>query len=1131
MAPPTPHLTLHLHRTARIVMADGRELVLERRAAALCALAALEPGFPRERAAAWLWPDSVDPRRNLRQQLLRFRQQCGRAVLEGEALLSLAGGVVLAPGRGPLLQGLDFSDSAELGAWADARRSAAALARRQALRDAIAAGEASGDLDASLAAAVQGAEDEPDDEAATRELMRLHYLRGETAAGIAAFERLRARLAAEYGSEPASTTRELAETLRRSAPSTPVSGATGAALPVTLRRPPRLAGREAEQAAIGQAWDEGRAVLIEGEAGLGKSRLLAEQVAGTRALMAAGRPGDAGAPYATLARWLAPLLREPAPALDDATNAALAHIRPGAAPIAAPLKPCALQTAVDALLRGAGIGTLVLDDLHFADAATLELAAGLAATAEPPRRWLFATRPAEAPAAVQALRDALTELQRLAVVPLSPLSEGAAAALVDALGIPGLDGPAIAPALVRHTGGNPLYLLETLKQGLQDGSLARGTLPRPAAVGTLIERQLQRLSEPAMALARVAAISGIDFSIELAEAAIGQSAVQLAAAWHELQEAQVLRDESFAHDLVADAALRSVPPAVARRIHAQCAHWLAAQGAKPARVARHWRAGGEPARAGASFTAAARHAEQASRLQEAAALHAEAAQAFAEAGLAAESFAARCERARTLVHADFGDLALAELRGLVAEAADDGQRLGAQRQLVSLLTERGDTREAVEVGHALLALARQRDDRESQVRTACHMATALGRLGRSEEALALLRPLRSWVDHQDDATLRMLWHGDWAASLGNLGRLQEAIASYEVARAAARQAGLPDAESRLMLNAAVALRQSGRFDQALRLAYEGQALSSADGLDATHRGIARLVIARDECETGCYDNALAALEDLLQQFGAARAAFWSQATRMVLATLWLRLAQPARAMPLLRDDEPGVPPWLRADRQLLRLDLATQLEQPRPPDALAAALALAAEDPQRGPWLRVRALAHQAPEEALHAARALAIELDRTEREGVRMALDVHKTRAALDAGRIGEAGDTAACLLSRFDDGIAPDGVYRADACWVAARALRAAGRDAAAEHALARGVQWIRSQALPHVPPAFIDSFLHRHPVNRALMAMATTKASPVNASPPTPADACAATARRGAPRARATRRRCGGRAAGRG
>jgi DNA-binding SARP family transcriptional activator/tetratricopeptide (TPR) repeat protein len=1087
-------LTLHLHGVARVVLSDGRELRLERRAAALCALAALAPGLPRERAALWLWPDSGDARRNLRQQLLRFRQQCGQAVLAGDERLALAAGVVLAAAEdGLLLQDHDFGDSAELAAWVDAQRQVAASVRTRALRDEIAAAEAAGDLEHALEVALRQATADPHSEAAARELMRLHYLRGEAAAGLAVYEQLCARLASGDGSTADATTRELAEALRRSR--APGSGLrpVAAGLPVTLRRPPVMAGREAEFAAVQRAWGDGCAVLIEGEAGLGKSRLIAEFAAehvGTRAALAAGgRPGDAGAPYATLARLVAPLLRLPAPALDKGAQQALAHIAPGASagPATAPLRPGALLAAVDALLGAHAVHTVVIDDLHFADAATLELVAGLASAPEPQRRWLLAMRPVEAPAAAQALRDALTELQRLEVVALAPLSEGAVGTLVDALAIAGLDGMAIAPALVRHTGGNPLYLLETLKQGLQDGSLARGLLPRPAAVGTLIERRLQRLSEPALALARVAAIAGIDFCIELAEAATGQSAVQLASPWRELQDAQVLRDEAFAHDLVADAALRGVPPVVARRVHAQCAAWLEAHGIEPARVARHWRAGGEPARAGRAFVAAAQRADKSSRLQEEAALLAEAALALADAGLADESFDARCERARALVHADFGDLALHELGTLVAQASGVRQQMRAQRELVSLLTERGESAEAVEAGQRLLALARAQGDHVVQLRTACHMASALGRLGRSDEALSLLLPLREWVDGQGDDALRMLWHGDWAAALGNLGRLQEAVASYEVARAAARRADLPDAESRLMLNAAVALRQSGRFEQALALAHQGQALSSADGLDATHRGIARLVIARDECETGRYDSALVALEELLPQFAAARAAFWTQATRMVLATLWLRLGQPARAVPLLRDDDPGVPAWLRADRQLLRLELAQQLDQTRPGDALPAVLALAVDDPQRGPWLRVRALAHQPPPDALRESRALLAELGRTEREGVRMALEVQLARAALATGLLDEAADTATRMLARFGQGIAPDGVYRAEACWIGARALHAAGRRADASRALAQGAQWISRQALPHVPAAFIDSFLHRNPVNRALLAAA--------------------------------------------
>ena len=75
---------------------------------------------------------------------------------------------------------------------------------------------------------------------------------------------------------------------------------------------------------------------------------------------------------------------------------------------------------------------------------------------------------------------------------------------------------------------------------------------------------------------------------------MGRRAVELANAWDELQQAQVLRDEAFAHDLVADAVLRGLPTAVARRVHAQCAGWLQAHQGEPARVARHWRGAGRP---------------------------------------------------------------------------------------------------------------------------------------------------------------------------------------------------------------------------------------------------------------------------------------------------------------------------------------------------------------------------------------------------------------------------------------------------------------------------------------------------------------------------------------------------------
>ena len=72
-------------------------------------------------------------------------------------------------------------------------------------------------------------------------------------------------------------------------------------------------------------------------------------------------------------------------------------------------------------------------------------------------------------------------------------------------------------------------------------------------------------------------------------------ALELADGWAELEAAQVLRDGGFAHDLVQDAVLRSVPAAIARHLHGAVARHLdspagrqAGGAPEPARLAAHW---------------------------------------------------------------------------------------------------------------------------------------------------------------------------------------------------------------------------------------------------------------------------------------------------------------------------------------------------------------------------------------------------------------------------------------------------------------------------------------------------------------------------------------------------------------
>jgi tetratricopeptide (TPR) repeat protein len=360
----------------------------------------------------------------------------------------------------------------------------------------------------------------------------------------------------------------------------------------------------------------------------------------------------------------------------------------------------------------------------------------------------------------------------------------------------------------------------------------------------------------------------------------------------------------------------------------------------------------------------------------------------------------------------------------------------------------------------------------------------LRRLGRTQDALAVLAPFGEWVRQQNDPSVRMLWLGDWGATLADQGRLREAISAYDDALIAAREARECGGEGQLLLNCSIALRRSGQFDRGLAMAREGRAMLSATDADANAAVTARLVVARDEAGAGLFGRALPELEAVLAEYERRGAEFWVFAVKTVLARLWIDLGQFARAVPMLRDDAEALPAWLRADRGLLRLDLAQAMGQQAPAGLLQECLALAEQDDALGLLLRVRALRHQPPEQFQRDHDALALALRAGERLGGLMGLHLHHARAALALGRPDHAAAAARALVALFDEGYAPDSVYRAEAWWVAHQALQAAGQHEAARDALRRGEQWLRQVVLPQVPPPFLNSFLHRNPVNRALL-----------------------------------------------
>jgi hypothetical protein len=272
-------------------------------------------------------------------------------------------------------------------------------------------------------------------------------------------------------------------------------------------------------------------------------------------------------------------------------------------------------TLVDALAHG--LQALCVDDLHFADEASVEfLQSLLQAEALAALHWGFAQRPAEAGGAAERAACGAREVARLETGVLQPLDLAQLADLVESIGLAELNAERLAPALLRHTGGNPLFALETLKDlvlSAMRGGRARRPLPQPVTVGALVERRLGQLSSEALRLVRVAALAGRSSAPSSPPTCSRRIRSTSPSPGASSSRRSVLRGGVFAHDLIFEAALASVPLPIARLLHKRIALHLAARAVLPERTAPHWAGAGEWQRAGEAYAAAARRAQGASQ--------------------------------------------------------------------------------------------------------------------------------------------------------------------------------------------------------------------------------------------------------------------------------------------------------------------------------------------------------------------------------------------------------------------------------------------------------------------------------------------------------------------------------------
>jgi DNA-binding SARP family transcriptional activator/tetratricopeptide (TPR) repeat protein len=828
---------------------------------------ALNPGrHPRADVAALFWPDVLDSsaRASLRSAVWSLRSALG------------SGGHLLETGREHV--GL----AAGAGVWADVHEfrqlvAAGLLARAAALTDGQlltgmdypwvleARDVHRADLSAVLEQLAAGAQDDGDlagataltrrqvmldpiaEEPVTRLMGRL-AAGGDRAAALTVYGRFAARLERELGIAPSAATRRRARDLSEGpapqpAPSHPE------------RRGAPLAGRGQELATLLAAWraacgGAGSVITISGEPGIGKTRLATEildraRAGGARAASSQAVDLGAGAPLGLWAELIGDLSHDlDAPPLDAAWPSVLAPLapdlehrlgrRPRPAAAAAPeLERARLYEATVSLLQWAARRPLVLllDDLHAADPASLELAAYVGRRlAALPVLMIMTRRQLPRRGDVDAMEHALRARRVLSgELVLGPLPgtdidrlARAAAALSDTQ----------AGEIVTSAGGNPLIAVEWAR------AIGRGEREPPASLRGAVRGALAPLAAGPVLLAQLAAVAGRELSRRELDALPLADPAGAAAAALDSGLFTASRDRfSYRHALLREAAYSDLAEPARSALHAIVATALAGRTDLDAprfaaEAATHFRRAGRDDLAVVQLTRAATHARGIATLPAAAAFLVEASHLApddAELQLdLAEVAAWRGQRAAC--EEAFGRaVALLGPRSAEQLALAWARRVNWFR---GPICHPGQVR--VSVQHALAALdsaGLTRAALRAELLAEWAWAEAVdGDLDACDRLLVQVHGLHSdSASGDDDLVVHSVGHAR-GFSLIRRGQFTDSYAPLIAAGEAARRASRPDLSYGAWANAASAAACAGEFVRALEFIDRGMAATAGSGL-------------------------------------------------------------------------------------------------------------------------------------------------------------------------------------------------------------------------------------------------------------------------------------------------------------
>ena len=512
------------------------------------------------------------------------------------------------------MTGFSLRDSPAFDEWQYQQAEDLRRALDRALDQLVSFQTAQGNYAGAIQAADRRIRLDPLSEASHRQLMDLFARSGQRNDALKQYRECVRILEQELGVSPLEETTQLYQQILNGKltgsaayETHPLSPASIQAHPV-LNQPAPLVGRERELTLLARVLDRTRArpkfIAIEGEAGVGKTRLIEEflslvQQTGRVVAKARCYQGQSGLAYTPFMEGLGPLLSDEngatrLAALPPTILAQALHLFPEL-----PVKPKeAIPEMVDTgpgaqarffeglrqltgcLLGGTNPGVLFLDDLQWANSGTLDLLSYLTRRLATTACIIVGAWRSEQSQTGERLTQLVNELQRAGIalhLPLDRMNPEEIAGLAAGQGkdLP----PRLIDRLYQESEGLPFIALEYLKVI----DLTHPDWHLPGGVRALLHQRLQLPGEATRQLLAAAAVIGRAFDFKILQSVSGRSEWEIVAGLEELVNYGLVREQSggrydFSHDKLRTVSYEETSAARRQLLHKRAGEAIAASG-------------------------------------------------------------------------------------------------------------------------------------------------------------------------------------------------------------------------------------------------------------------------------------------------------------------------------------------------------------------------------------------------------------------------------------------------------------------------------------------------------------------------------------------------------------------------